>query len=614
MTRTPIDAHALLSDTHTTALVGPGGGIEWMCVPQADGPSLFARILDAERGGTWEIAVAGGRVTGQAYRPETFVLITRWAGPDGAAEVADLLCVDAGEGPDDLSARHLLLRLVRVTRGTVRLVVDVDARPDHARTRPDWRRDGGTWTDAVTGVRLQAGVPLEGGGERLGTTVELTSGDVVPFALAYLPDAPGCTTPAEGEDLVARTGRAWRRWCRRSGYEGPAAEAVQRSALVLRALSFDETGALLAAPTTSLPEAPGGERNWDYRFTWHRDASLHVLSLYLLGHAGLGRRYGEFLVDRCVRRAARLRPVAGLRGEQHGEETVLEGLAGYAGSRPVRVGNEAFAQVQHDTYGHVLDAAYAYQRLTGRLPREHWTALRSVVDTACRHWSEPDSGIWELRGRRRHHVNSKVLSWVCLDRGLRLAEDLGDETAPLAEWRAARDAVRVDVLDRGFDTGQGAFTMVYGEPALDASLLRIPLVGFLPGDDPRVIGTLDRIAERLGVGPALVRRYDTETVDDGVAGGEGAFLLCSFEMVSALVFAGRVQEARRRFDWLLAHVGPHGLYAEQMDVDGTALGNYPQAFTHLALIEAAVNLARAGEGKALQAWAIRDPDPLAQAW
>jgi alpha,alpha-trehalase len=601
-----IDDHGFLSDTHTTALVGPDGGVDWFCVPAADGPSVFARILDRSRGGTWRVGVEGGEVVDRSYESETFVLVTRWRGPEGEAEVRDLLSIGGpGEDDEELEAHHVLLRLVHVTSGRVRVAVEVDARPDYARDTPRWHLDGGAWMEDATGLVLRTTTPLSQDGHRLRGTVDLSKGEEAAWALVYDPDAPDCDTLEATDELLQQTRTAWRTWCSRGTYDGPAQEAVTRSALVLRALSFDETGALLAAPTTSLPEELGGERNWDYRFTWHRDASLHVLALYLLGHGDLGRRYGEFVIESCVRHTERLRPVAGLRGEQSGEERVLDHLSGYAESTPVRYGNEAFEQVQHDTFGHVLDAAFTHRRLTGNLGQEHWKALREVVDTACRSWAEPDHGLWEMRGPQYHYVNSKVLSWACIDRGIRLAEELGDSDAPVEKWRENREAVREEVLERGFDESRGAFTMAYDNPALDASLLRIPLVGFLPGDDPRVLSTIDRIAEELGDGPALIKRYDTDQVDDGVSGGEGAFLLSSFEMVTALVFAGRVDEARRRFDWLLGHAGPLGLYSEQMDSDGTALGNYPQAFTHLGLIEAAVTLGRADDREALQAWAER---------
>lgn len=629
MTYPPIDSHGFLSDTHTTALVGPDGGVDWMCVPRADGPSLFARILDREEGGTWRVAVRGGRVVDQQYEPGTFVLVTTWESDEGTAEVLDFLAVQPSDDPDDLEAGHLLVRLVRTTRGHVRVECEVDARPEYARERPRWRCVGpdveghDVWAEAISGVLLHT--VLDGGsragalrvdGTRLHGTVELQEGEEVAWVLDHLPLEDGRREVKADEvgALLESTRRSWRAWGDRADYEGPAVDEVLRSALVLRALSFDETGALLAAATTSLPEAIGGERNYDYRFTWHRDASLHVMALYLLGHDGLGARYGRFLVEECVRAAGRLRPMAGLSGEQTGEEVELEHLRGYADSRPVRVGNEAFGQVQHSTDGFVLDATLAYHRLGNDIPPDHWRALRAVVDTAAQQWREPDANIWEMRGPPRHFTHSKVLNWVALDRGISLAESLGDAEAPVDRWRAERDAVRADVLERGWDEERRAFVQEYGEPHLDASLLRLSLLGFLPGDDPRVVSTIDRIADELGEGAALIRRYDTDEVDDGLRGGEGAFLLSSFEMVGALVLAGGTEQARRRFDWLVERAGPLGLYSEQMAPDGQALGNYPQAFTHLGLIEAAVLLQWADEPERLQAWVERRSEAFEATW
>ncbi|WP_433531097.1 glycoside hydrolase family 15 protein [Micromonospora sp. CA-263727] len=328
---------------------------------------------------------------------------------------------------------------------------------------------------------------------------------------------------------------------------------------------------------------------------WHRDAALLLLALFRLGHAEEGRRYLHFLLSVCT--GDLLTPLIGIRGDTD-EERELPHLAGYAGSRPVRIGNEAAEQVQFDTYGHILDAALVYHELTG----EQWALLRKHVDVMADRWHEPDHGVWEVRGPRRHYVNAKVMTWVCLDRGIRLAESLGDPTADIGRWRAARDAVHAEVLDRGFDPEVGSFVMRYGSTELDASLLRIPLVGFLPGDDPRMRSTIDRLREELEIGPGLLRRY---RADDGLPGEEGAFLLCSFELVSALVLAGRRDEASKLFDQLRQYAGPLGLYSEQLAADGTALGNYPQAFTHLALIEAALNLDGAGDREALHAWAAR---------
>ena len=620
----PIDSHALLSDTHTTALVAPDGGVDWFCTPAADGPSVFNRLLDAEKGGTWGLSVDDAQVTERAYVPDTFVLRTLWSGPGGTAEVLDLLAVAPPDGEtDELQARHVLVRLVRCTAGAVTVRTTVTARPDHARAEPSWQQHGEAWVEQTAGLRLTGDLTLEHRDRDLTGTVPLSAGQTASLLLHY--DDP--TGPAsaldvgQAEQAAHDTASCWRAWDAPCDYDGPARELVHRSALVLRALAFDETGALLAAPTTSLPEELGGVRNWDYRFTWHRDAGLHVLALLRLGHAPLGRRYVRFLLDRCVRDVERLRPMAGLRGEQSGQEEVLDSLAGYAGSRPVRVGNEAFDQLQVDTYGHVLESVHTLWLLTGELHADDWEQVRDVVDACCELWTEPGAGIWEMRGDPQHYVNSKVYAWVCLDRGIRLAEAQGhdgqggaaDGTADVERWREARDAVHAQVLEKGWDERRGAFVMYYGSDVLDASLLRIPIVGFLPGDDPRVVSTVERIADELGRakggGPALVHRYDTDAVDDGVDGGEGAFLLSSYELVVALVLAGRVEEAQRRFDWLVEHVGPLGLCSEQLDADGTALGNYPQAFTHLGLIEAALALQDAEDPEALAAWTERDRVP-----
>jgi alpha,alpha-trehalase len=612
VTTHPIDAHALLSDTHTTALVAPDGGVDWFCVPAADGGSVLNRLLDAGSGGTWSLTVDGAEVTDRRYRPASFVLRTAWTGRDGDAEVLDLLAVGPpGDGGDELAARHVLVRLVRCTRGTVRLRTRLRTRPDHARVEPRWTRVADGWREHEAGLVLRGDVDLELEDGALTGSAPLDEGAQAALLLGYLDDAPGWSSAQDAAGAVDDTVRAWQAWDAPCGYDGPARDLVHRSALVLRALAFDETGALLAAPTTSLPEEIGGVRNWDYRFTWHRDAGLHVLAMFRLGHAGLGRAYLRFLLDRCVRDVERLRPMAGLRGEQAGEEVPLEHLAGYAGSRPVRVGNEAFEQLQVDTYGHVLDAVHTFALLTGGLDAADRPAVRDVVDACCRLWRRPDAGLWEMRGAPRHYVNSKVMAWVCLDRGVRLAEEHGLD-GDVDTWRSERAAVHAEVLERGYDREVGAFVLAYGGPELDASLLRVPLVGFLPGDDPRVVSTLDRVAERLGDGAALVHRYDTDEVDDGVAGGEGAFLMSSFELVRGLVLAGRVGEAQRRFDWLVQHVGPLGLYSEQMAPDGTALGNYPQAFTHLGLIEAALTLQDADDPGTLQAWARREQVPGAR--
>ncbi|MFI7604978.1 glycoside hydrolase family 15 protein [Micromonospora sp. NPDC049366] len=603
MTEPPIDSYAFLSDTHTTALVGPDGAVEWFCAPHAEGDAVFARLLDRGRGGAFTLSVAGCPTPVRRYLPDSLALESRYTAPTGRAVGQDFLAVRAGDATRPFLAERLLVRRVTAEQGPVRLAVRVQPRPGYGAEATGWTRTDGHWRAPGIPLDVWSTLPLTDDGGALCGAVELAEGATATVLVGYGEVPPA----APAEELLDRTLRTWREWSARSDYAGFGSDAVRHSALVLRGLSYDETGALLAAPTTSLPEELGGVRNWDYRFTWHRDAALLLLALFRLGHAEEGRRYLRFLLDVCAGAGETLTPLVGIHGVTS-EERELPHLSGYAGSTPVRIGNEAAEQVQFDTYGHVLDAALAYQELTGELTLDQWRLLCRHVDTMADRWREPDHGVWEIRGPRRHYVNSKVMTWVCLDRGIRLADLVADRGAPVRRWRDARDALHAEVCERGYDPEQRSFVMTYGSSDLDASLLRIPVVGFLPGDDPRVVGTVDRIRERLGVGPALVRRYAT---DDGLPGEEGAFLLCCFELVSALVLGGRRDEARRIFDRLRGHAGPLGLYSEQVAADGTALGNHPQAFTHLALIEAALNLDAASDRDALHAWAARQARPLA---
>ncbi|PMR61990.1 glycosyl hydrolase [Verrucosispora sp. ts21] len=596
MTCPPIDSYAFLSDTHTAALVAADGAVEWFCVPHFAGDAVFARLLDRNRGGVLELTVAGCAEPTRRYLPDTLVLESRLSTPQGSAVVQDFLAVAPGEGAQPLRADKMLVRRVTVEHGTIQLTMRVAPRVGYGARDVAWERVGRRWRAVGTDLWVGGDLPAEASGGALRIEAELSAGTTVALLVGYDDDATDVVDP---DELLARTCRTWQAWSARSDYTGFGSDAVRHSALVLRGLSFDETGALIAAPTTSLPEEIGGVRNWDYRYAWHRDAALLLLALFRLGHAEEGRRYLHFLISVC--NGDLLTPLVDILGST-AEEQELPHLEGYAGSRPVRIGNEAAEQVQFDTYGHILDAALVYQQLTGDLTGEQWALLRKHVDVMSDRWHEPDHGLWEVRGPRRHYVNAKVMTWVCLDRGIRVAELLDDRTADVPRWRTARDAVHAEVLDRGFDPQVGSFVMAYGSTELDASLLRIPLVGFLPGDDPRMLSTIDRVRQELEIGPALLRRY---RADDGLPGEEGAFLLCSFELVSALVLAGQRDEARKLFDQLSAYAGPLGLYAEQLAADGTALGNYPQAFTHLALIEAALNLDAAGDRDALHEWADR---------
>lgn len=598
-----IGEYAFLSDCHTAALVAPDGALEWMCVPRFDGPSVFARILDRDRGGAWELDVAGARPVERDYSGDSLVLRTRWEGPEGSAVGYDFLALEIAE--DGMRPDKVLVRIVECEQGRVRLRSRVDARPDHGRRAASWTGEGDGL--AADGDLLLSGVPAPTRGED-GTSrfqTELGEGESAVLALDYS-GRVAHVDPESARARLERTLDAWRTWSARSDYGGVGAAQVRRSALVLRGLLFDESGGMLAAPTTSLPEWIGGSRNWDYRYVWHRDAALIVLSLLRLGHAAAAGRYLRFLLNECAQCEDRLAPVQAIEGGPPPKERVLDHLDGYAGSRPVRYGNEALSQHQLDVYGHVLDAALSYQEVTGELTEADLTGLWHVVELARRHWREPDDGIWEVRGDPRHWTNSKVYAWVCFDRAVRLAElTRTEEEVPVREWRRERDAVREEVLEHGYDSELGTFTQSYGSKNTDGSLLRIPLLGFLNCRDPRVLGTIERVDAELGEAGDLVHRYDPRATDDGMDDPEGAFLLCSFEMVSALVLAGRAEEARRRFDALCERAGPLGLFSEEIRADGTMLGNFPQAFTHLALIEAAMNLHEARDEDALHAWAER---------
>ncbi|MDO3705080.1 glycoside hydrolase family 15 protein [Micromonospora sp. C28SCA-DRY-2] len=597
----PVDSYAFLSDTHTAALVAPDGTVEWLCVPHFEGDAVFARLLDRQVGGAFSLTVDGCPAPARRYLPDTLVLHTEYDGPGGRAVGRDFLAVAPGDAAQPIRAGKVLVRQLTAERGAVRLAVRIVPRPGYGARSTGWTRVDGRWHASGVPLRIGADLPLVADGTALTADLELPAGRTVTILLHYGDGDDAGPAAQDPTVLLDQTCRTWRDWSGRSDYTGFAADAVRRSALVLRGLSFDETGALLAAATTALPEEIGGVRNWDYRYTWHRDAALLLLALFRLGHAEEGRRYLRFLLDICATRADPLAPLVGIHGHTTTERE-LPHLSGYADSRPVRTGNEAADQVQFDTYGHILDAALVYQQLTGDLTGDQWGLLRWHVDTMARRWREPDHGAWEIRGPRRHYVNSKVMTWVCLDRGVRLADLLDDRTAAVDRWRQARDDLHAEVLDRGFDESVGSFVLAYGSSELDAALLRIPLVGFLPADDPRMLATIDRIRQRLAIGPALIRRY---RADDGLPGAEGAFLLCSFELVSALALAGERKPARQLFDQLSAYAGPLGFYSEQLAADGTALGNYPQAFTHLALIEAALNLDAAGDRDALHAWAER---------
>ncbi|RKS06979.1 GH15 family glucan-1,4-alpha-glucosidase [Nocardiopsis sp. Huas11] len=598
-----IGGHAFLSDCGTAALVAPDGTIDWMCAPHFDSPSLFAGVLDTRRGGGWRLEVEGARPADWRYVEGTLALETHWEGDGVGAVVTDLLAVRRS-GPR-LCRQGVLVRVVRCLSGRATVVSHVDAAPDYARRAADWRPNGDGVLRESSGALLWGSAPARTAADgSVEYRQELSEGETAAYALDYLGESFG-PGGVDCHAFVEQTLAAWRAWSDRTRYDGAGAEHVRQSAIVLRGLLHEESGALIAAPTTSLPEWPGAPRNWDYRYVWHRDAALAVLSFLRLGHGSEARAYLDYLLRTFLRTPETLEPMHTLHGDLPPEETTLDHLDGHVGSRPVRVGNGARDQVQIDVYGHVLDAALSYQQAVGDLSESDLDGLWKIVEVARGMRTSPGQGPWESRGVPRHWTTSRVYLWVCLDRGVQLAELTGHRPPGLAEWREEAHSLHAEILERGLDPESGAFVQSYGGDRVDGSLTRMPIVGFLPGHDQRVVRTLERIDAELGIDTDLLLRYHPVQTHDGLDTEEGAFLLCSFDMVSALVLAGRVEEAERRFQRLCGRGGRLGLFSEEMDADGTMLGNFPQAFSHLALINAAVNLDSAEDVEALHAWARR---------
>jgi GH15 family glucan-1,4-alpha-glucosidase len=589
----PIDSYAFLADGQSATLIGPDGAVEWLCAPRFDGASVFARLLDRDRGGAFELTVDGAAPAERRYVDGTLVLESRFES-DGTSVVAfDFMALEAEgrHGPGEVDPFCALVRLVRCEHGEARVSARIDARPDYGRQVAAWVQQDGFFTAEVPCSRLWASSnrQLSLTPDGLEAPFVLREGEAAAFALRYAGDPVAPISAARAEELLEVTVSSWSAWSSRCEYEGVARELVLRSAVVLKGLVYHASGALLAAATTSLPEQLGGERNWDYRYTWLRDAALTLLALMQLGYEHEARDYMDFLLRECADCGEELHLMLGIDGERDLVERSLDHLEGYACSRPVRIGNGAHEQFQLGTYGAMLGAALIYQQRTGALTTDHWALLGSLVEFTAAHWREPDNGIWEVRSERRHFTHSKVMAWVCVDRGIQLAELIGIADAPLERWREARDAIRADVLEHGYDERRGAFVQSYGDGALDASALRFPLVEFIAGDDPRMVSTIDRVIAELESSEGLVHRYDQDQSDDGLTGDEGAFAICSFWLVSALARAGRQQEAERRFAALCERASDLGLYAEELAPQGM-LGNFPQAFTHLALIQAAADL------------------------
>ncbi len=607
----PIENYGVIGDCETAALVSTGGSIDWFCYPRFDSPSAFGALLDDRKGGCFEIAPASeGARHKQFYWPDTNVLVTRFLSDEGVGEVVDFMPVAGPGGPP-----RQLVRRVRAVRGSLHFRARCAPAFDYGRDVPraEPREGGAAFVGRTLSLVLAAGERLRARGGEVAAEFCLREGQSTTFVLRE--PGPGeaeggpVAAPAEAETeaLFEGTVAYWRSWLARCSYQGRWREQVYRSALALKLLTYRPTGAIVAAPTTSLPERVGGDRNWDYRYTWVRDAAFTVYALMRVGFTEEAAGFMRWLDGVCHTSGPEggLHVLYGVDGRRELVEESLDHLEGYRGSRPVRVGNAASSQLQLDMYGELMDSLYLYNKYGEPISYDLWRRARRLTDWVCDHWRKPDAGVWEIRAEPRHFVYSKMMCWVALDRALRLA-DKRSLPADRARWLAERDAIYEEVMARGFDEEAGSFVQAYGGRALDASALLMPLVFFVSPTDPRMLRTLEALnrPRRQGglAADGLMYRYDPGRSPDGLEGEEGTFNLCTFWLVEALTRAGRndrrrLDEARLIFERMLGFANHLGLYAEQTGPSGEALGNFPQALTHLSLISAAFNLDRALGGR-----------------
>jgi GH15 family glucan-1,4-alpha-glucosidase len=585
-----LEDYALIGDLQSAALVGNDGSIDWLCWPRFDSDACFAALLGTPAEGRWLIGPAGEvRQVRRRYRPGTLVLETELETAEGAVRLVDFMTPRDGT-PD-------LVRIVEGLRGRVALRLELAPRFGYGVRRP-WIRGGGRHTSMAAGpdtLELDAAVPVRAEGGALRAELSVARGDRLPFVLAWHAAHAPSTPAADPEHALAATEAFWREWSAGCAVGGPWRDLLVRSLVTLKALTDSVTGGIVAAPTTSLPERLGGVRNWDYRFCWLRDATFTLLALMGAGYVQEARDWRDWLLRAVAGDPADLQIMYGVAGERRLTELELPWLPGYEGTRPVRIGNAASGQLQLDVYGEVLDCLHHARRAGHDFDADAWALQRALLDWLESHWDDPDEGIWEIRGPRQDFTHSKVMAWVAVDRAMRSAAGL-ELAAPLERWRALRDVIHEDVCRRGFDPSRGTFTQVYGSPALDASLLMIPQVGFLPATDPRVRGTIEAIERELTI-DGLVYRYDTGTRVDGLPPGEGVFLACTFWLVDALVLLGRREEATRMFERVIGLANDVGLLSEQYDPRARRLlGNFPQAFSHVSLVNSALALSTAGDG------------------
>ena len=627
-----INAYGVIGDCHSVVLVAPDGSVDWGCLPDFDSPAIFCRLLDEQRGGYFQIAPSDQTIRGmQRYLRGSNVLQTRFAGESGEVILTDFMPVETlsawqfrelnnNTWTREDGSCHCLVRIIECVQGEMPITMTLKVTPDYASAPSEVTLIPEGRGAVISGAQQHVGLGVvgayrlpsfsmvvrqEGEDARPSIIVQATlqEGERLLFAVGLGRNARAARRLAE-EELhlrnfdweLAHTLHCWRTWLKGCVNDGPFARWVERSALVLKMMTYAPTGAIVAAPTTSLPEELGGVRNWDYRYTWLRDATFTLYALNVLGSMEEAHAFTHWLRRLSYTNGEDLQIMYGIRGERELTERELPHLSGYCDSLPVRVGNGAATQKQMDVFGEVLDCIHLFRREGGferygeKLEGPLWSMMRLLVEHVCAHWQEPDSGIWEVRGGLRHFVYSKVMCWVALDRAIRAAEQLNLE-ADLPRWRQVRDQIRADILIHGYNTRIGAFTQSYDSDALDASNLLLPLVGFIAPDDPRMRSTVDRIMEHLTDEHGFVYRYHAE---DGLPGGEGTFTICTFWLVDNLSMQGRIDEARSLFERLLSNASHLGLFSEEIDsTRNIALGNFPQAFTHIALINSAYNLRKA---------------------
>ncbi len=625
----PINSYGVIGDCHSVVLVSPDGSVDWGCLPDFDSPALFCRLLDAEQGGYFQITPTDRAIPGsQRYLRGSNVLQTKFSSTVGEVVLTDFMPVETlsawpyqgmnnNTWTRDDGSCHCLVRSVECTYGELPVTMTLKVSPDYAAAQSEITLAPDNMGAVISGGRQYVGLAMVGayriasfttsveqeeGEKHPSVVVQMTlrEGERVLFALGVGRSLQAARRLVEYElhqrnfdHELAHTLHCWRKWLKGCIYHGPYMAEVERSALTLKMMTYAPTGAIVAAPTTSLPEGLGGRRNWDYRYTWLRDATFTLYALNVLGFTDEARAFTHWLRRLSYANGEDLQIMYGIRGERDLAERELSHLSGYCDSSPVRIGNGAADQKQLDVFGEVLDCIHLYRRQGGferygeSLNGPLWAMMSTLVEHVCAHWQEPDSGIWEVRGGPRHFVYSKVMCWVALDRAIRAAQQLALD-ADLPRWCLIRDQMRAEILTHGYNTSVGAFTQSYDDTALDASSLLLPLVRFIPPDDPRMRSTVDRIMEQLTDSQGFVYRYLS---DDGLSGSEGTFTICTFWLVDNLAMQGRVAEARSLFERLLSYSGRLGLFSEEIDIStNVALGNYPQAYTHIALINSAINL------------------------